>query len=123
MKAGRHGLAFGLFAAVIIVWAGVMVWVMRDAALPPEASGTMLAVFEPGTSSDAAFAKLTRAGAKPVREAGFSFIWVVTGDEPGLAGRLVAEGAVGVYRDLPLSPMLAGCVAVADRKIAAFTGL
>jgi hypothetical protein len=123
MRAGRHGLALGLFAAVLAVWAGAMLWVMRDAALPPQASGTMLAVFEPGITSDQAFASLTRAGARPVRDAGLSFIWVVTGDEPGLAGRLVAEGAIGAYRELPLSPTLAGCVAVADRKIAAFTGL
>jgi hypothetical protein len=119
----RHSLAIGLFAAIIFVWATAMVWVMRDAALPPDASGTMLAVFEPGTTSDAAFAKLTRAGAKPVREAGLAFIWVVTGDEQGLAGRLMAEGAVGAYRELPLSPTLAGCVVIADKKIAAFTGL
>ncbi len=100
-----------------------MVWVMRDAALPPTASGTMLAVFEPGTSRDAAFASLTRAGARPVRETAFAFIWVVNGDEPGLAGRIVSEGALGAYRDLPLSPTLAGCVAIADKKIAAYTGL
>lgn len=120
---GRHRLALGLFAAVIFLWAGAMVWVMRDAALPPESSGTMIAVFEPGISEDAAFASLTRAGAKPVRKAGFDFIWVVTGEDAGLAGRLVTEGAVGAYRELPISPTLAGCVVIADKTIAAFTGL
>jgi hypothetical protein len=27
-------------------------------------------------------------------------------------------GAIGAYRDLPISPELAGCIAVADRKVA-----
>lgn len=122
MWARRHSLALTLFATVIVAWLAIMVAVMRDAALPPEASGTMLAVFEPGITNDAAFASLTRAGARPVRQTAFAFIWVVAGDEPGLAGRLMAEGA-SAYRDLPLSPTLAGCVAVADKKIAAYTGL
>jgi len=95
-----------------------MALVMRQAALPADASGVMLAVFQPGTAQDAIFAGLTRAGARPVRPAAFGFIWIVAGDEPGLAGRLVAEGALGAYRDLPISPTIAGCFALADAEVA-----
>ena len=46
------------------------------------------------------------------------FIWIVAGDEPGLAGRLADQGAIGAYRDLPISPAIAGCFAFADAKVA-----
>ena len=113
-----HRLALGLFASALLAWLLAMAVVMRHAALPPDAKGTMLTVFEPGTPPDDAFARLTRAGARPVRDTAFGFIWVVSGDEPGLAGRLVQQGAIGTYRDLPLSPSIAGCFALADAKVA-----
>ena len=119
----RHSIALSFFAVVLVAWAGIMVWVMRDATLPREAKGTMIAVFEPGITADDAFARLSRAGARPVRETSLAFIWVVNAEEPGLSGRLLDEGAIGAYRELPFSPTLAGCVAVAEQKIAAYTGL
>ena len=94
-----------------------MAVIMRAGALAPEATGTMLAVFEPNTSSDQAFASIVSAGGKPIRQTSFGFIWVVTSDEQGLAGRLKLNGAIGSYRDLPLSPTIAGCFALADAKI------
>ena len=115
-----HRLALGLFTAVLAIWLGVMAYVMRQAALPPDASGTMLVVFEPGTSEDAIFAGLTRAGARPIRPTAFGFIWVVAAEEPGLVGRLAHEGAIGAYRDLPISPTIAGCFAFADAQVADF---
>ncbi len=118
-----HRLAFTLFFAVILAWVAIMAILMRQASLPATASGPMLAVFEPGTSPDDIFARLTIAGARPVRETAFGFIWVVAGDEPGLAGRLAQQGAIGAYRELPLSPSIAGCFALADAKIAAYAGL
>lgn len=113
-----HRLALGLFVSILTVWLAAMALVMRHAALPAEASGIMLAVFEPGTSEDAIFASLTRAGARPIRPAAVGFIWIVAGEEPGLAGRLVSEGALGAYRELPISPVIAGCFALADAKVA-----
>ncbi|MFM8745928.1 MAG: hypothetical protein ACKOED_04585 [Aestuariivirga sp.] len=118
MRFPGHRLALAVFVAVLAIWTAGMAVVMRHAALPPEASGPMLVVFEPGTPDDAAFASLTRAGARIIRQSGLSFIWVVAGDEPGLAGRLAGEGALGAYRDLPLSPVIAGCFALADAKLA-----
>jgi hypothetical protein len=113
-----HKFAATLFSSVIVVWLFAMAIIMRAGALPAEASGTMLAVFNPGTSQDQIFAMLVNAGAKPIRETSFGFIWVVSGDEPGLSGRLHAQGSIGNYRNLPLSPTIAGCFALADAKVA-----
>ncbi len=113
-----HRLAIGFFVSVLMIWAVVMAVLMRQAALPPDASGTMLAVFEPGASDDAIFAAITRAKAQPIRPTAFGFIWIVAGDEAGLAGRLTQEGAIGAYRELPISPTIAGCFALADAKVA-----
>jgi hypothetical protein len=117
MRFSGHRLALALFFAVLVAWLAAMAMVMRHAALPAEASGPMLVVFEPGTSDDAMFASLTRAGARVIRQSGLNFIWVVGGDEPGLAGRLASQGALGAYRELPISPVIAGCFALADAKL------
>ncbi|MGI9464155.1 MAG: hypothetical protein ACR2OM_09455 [Aestuariivirgaceae bacterium] len=90
---------------------------MRAAALPAEASGTVLAVFPPSAKSDEVFASLVRAGGKPLRETWLPFVWVVSSDQPGFAGRLKAEGAIGAYGEMPVSPQLAGCFAFADAKV------
>lgn len=112
-----HKFAAGLAAAVLLVWLGAMAVMVRTAALPPEASGLMLAVFEPGQSAEDVFARIIRAGGRPVRATYFNAIWVVGGDESGLAGRLEREGAIGTYKELPVSPSLAGCFAYAGAKI------
>ncbi len=117
-----HKFAGLVFLSVIAAWVVIMAALMRQSALPAEASGIMLAVFEPSTPADEIFAKLTRANAKPIRETAFGFIWVVAGDETGLAGRLASEGAIGAYRDLPISPTIAGCFAYADARITNYTG-
>ncbi len=114
-----HRFAFTLFASVIVIWLIAMFAIMRDAVLKPEANGVMLVVFEPGTTDDVAFAVITRAEAKPIRKTAFGFIWVVEGN----AGKLEAEGAIGSYRNLPISPEIAGCVAVIDAKMADAFGL
>lgn len=122
MRWPGHRLAISLFVSILAVWIAIMAVVMRHAALPPDASGTMLAVFEPGTPEGDIFARLTRAGARPIRPSAFGFIWVVSDQAPGLAGRLAREGAIGTYRDLPVSPTIAGCFALADSKVAGYLG-
>ncbi len=122
MPRSGHRLAIALFISVIVVWLAIMAIVMRAAALAPEASGTMLAVFDPGSSEDQIFASLTRADARPVRPSAFGLIWIVAGDRPGLAGRLKQQGAIGAYRELPISPTIAGCFALADAKAADMFG-
>ena len=118
MAAAGHRLALGLFAGVILLWLAIMAVVMRHAALPADAAGPMLVVFEPGTDADEAFTRLVAAGATPVGPTAFGFIWMVSGGEPGLAGRLRDQGALGAYAELPLSPTVAGCFAYADAKLA-----
>ena len=122
MRWPGHRFAAALFISVIVAWLAAMAIVMRQAALPPEASGTMLAVFDPGATQDDIFASLTRADARPIRPTAFGFIWIVAGDQPGLAGRLKQQGALGAYRDLPISPTIAGCFAFVDAKAADMFG-
>jgi hypothetical protein len=112
-----HRFFVSLFMLVIVAWLMVMLMLVRASALAPEATGMMLAVFEPKTTSDQAFAAIANAGGKPIRQSAFSFIWVVTGDEAGLAGKLKANGALGAYRELPINPTIAGCFAYADAKV------
>jgi hypothetical protein len=119
MRWPGHRFAIGLFAGVIALWLIAMFAIMRDAVLKPDADGIMLVVFEPGIADDVAFAAITRAAAKPIRKTAFGFIWVVDGN----AGKLEAEGALGSYRNLPISPDIAGCVAVVDAKIADAFGI
>lgn len=119
MPRSPHRFALAVFASVIALWLVAMFAVMRDAALPAAAQGPMLVVFNPGTSQDAAFATLTRAGARIIRPSSFNFIWVVDGN----AGALVREGALGAYRELPISPTIAGCAAVVDAKLVSALGM
>lgn len=111
-----HRLALGLAGAVLLASLAAGMAAMRAAALPPEASGGMLAVFEPGAAEDAMFAAIVEAGGRPVRRTWLPFVWVVAGEESGLAGRLRAHGAIGSYGELPFSPQIAGCFAFADAK-------
>lgn len=123
MRWPGHRLALGFVISVLTIWLVAMAVLMRQSALPREASGLMLAVFEPGTAQDDIFAALTRAEARIVRPSALGFVWIVAGDEPGLAGRLADQGAIGAYRDLPISPAIAGCFAFADAKVADAFGL
>ncbi len=111
-----HKLALWLAAAVIAVSLVAMAVAMRAAALPPEATGKMLVVFEPGTAQDDIFRRLVAAGGAPVRETWLPFVWVVAGEAPGFAGTMMANGALGTYGDMPFSPQIAGCFAYVDAK-------
>ena len=95
----------------------MMFVLVRNAALPAEASGTMMAVFEPSITETDAVQAIAAAGGNVVKKSGLAFAWVVQSGEPGLAGRMRAKGAIGVYRELPISPALMGCIAVADAKV------
>jgi hypothetical protein len=113
-----HRLALLLGASVLVAWLGVMMAIAHEARLDPSASGSVLAVFEPGTEADAAFAAIVEAGGKPVRATWLPFVWVTASDEPGFVGRLTGQGAIAVYGEMPFAPSLAGCLAYADSKVA-----
>lgn len=112
-----HKFAAAFGGLVLLVWLVVMAATMRQAALPPEAGGPLLAVFEPGLSEDEMFARIIAANGKPLRGTWLSFVWVVAGEDAGLAGRLESQGAIGTYAELPFNPSLAGCFAFADAKV------
>jgi hypothetical protein len=113
-----HRLAWKLALSVLLIWLVIMVAVVRTAALEAQATGKMLAVFEPGIAQDEIFEKLIAAGGKPVRGTWLPFVWVVDGEEQGFAGRLFEQGAIGAYGELPFAPAVAGCLAYADAKMA-----
>jgi hypothetical protein len=116
--AGKHRLALALAAGIVIIWLASMFLLVRAAALPPQAEGNMLAVFEPGTTEDDIFASLVAAGGKPVRRTWLPFVWIVSGNGAGFVARLEREGALGAYDEFPFAPALAGCFAYADAKLA-----
>jgi hypothetical protein len=117
MNLPGHKFALMFFGSVFVAWLLLMAVLMRNAALPPEASGTMLAVFDPKVSELEALKMIAEADAKILRKSNFDFIYVVQSDEPGLAGKLKKSGALGAYKELPIAPELAGCFAVVDSKI------
>jgi hypothetical protein len=114
----EHRLALKVASAILVLWLAIMVLLVRSAALGPQASGKMLAVFEPGTSEDVIFQTLVAAGGRPVRATWLPFVWVVAGEGDGFAGRLMTGGALGAYGELPFAPAVAGCLAYADAKLA-----
>ena len=112
-----HKFAAIFGGLVLIIWLVIMALTMRHAALPPEAPGPLLAVFEPGMSENEMFARIIAANGKPLRGTWLGFVWVVAGEEKGLAGRLESQGAIGTYAELPFDPSLAGCFAYTDAKV------
>ncbi|HEY4994959.1 MAG TPA: hypothetical protein VII21_01545 [Aestuariivirga sp.] len=118
MNFSAHKFALGFFGSVLVAWLLVMVILVRHAALPAEASGTMLVVFEPRISEIEAVHIIAEAQGKIVKQTGVGFAWLVQDDAPGLAGRLRANGALGAYRELPIPIEMAGCLAVIDAKVA-----
>lgn len=111
-----HKLALWLATAVLAVSLVAMAAALRAGALPPEASGKMLVVFEPGTGESEILADLIAAGGAPVRRTWLPFVWVVASETPGFAGAVMARGAMGAYGEMPFSPQLAGCFAYFDAK-------
>lgn len=108
-----HGFALAFFGVVLAVWLGLMTVSLRQAALPEETDGMVLAVFPLGTPDDAAFSAMVRAGGEPVRPTWLGFAWVARGREAGFVGRLKDEGAVAAFGELPVGPALGGCAVVA----------
>jgi len=114
-----HRLALAAALTVLIGWAAAMLWVLRDAALPDTASGTVLAVFQPRMDGEAILAAVVRAGGRPLRPLWPGNVWVVNGAEAGFVRRLRARGAVAAYGEMPMGPVLAGCFAYVDSQLPA----
>ena len=108
--AAPHRLALGFVAAVLLLWAGLFGWTLQRAALPPEASGRVVAVYPFGWDMLAVTAAATRTEARLVRQTWLPNAVEVASDEAGFAARLRDSGAIAVYRAQPFTLFtLAGC--------------
>ena len=104
-----HRFVAGAAVLVALGWLGAMTLTTRAAMLPDGATGPMLVAFRPGTPGDEALARIIAAGAEPLRPTWIPFVWAVTAEEPGLAGRLTQAGALAAFAELPFAPAPAGC--------------
>jgi hypothetical protein len=106
-----HRLALKLLAWIIGTWVIGIALLFEAAALPPEASGTVIVVYPLGTDTAAAVVSSAAAGAKLVSPSWFDNVLVVADETPGLAGRLKAQGALGVFANMSFAGVsFAGCV-------------
>lgn len=109
-KLAPHGLALGLFLAILLAWAGLLGLTLRQAALPPEASGRVIAVYPFGWNGEASVAAALATEARLVRQTWLGNALELASDDPGFAARLRQTGAIAVYRAQPLDLItLAGC--------------
>ena len=106
-----HRFALKLLAWIVGIWLIGMVLLFEAAALPPEASGTVIALFPIGTSSAEAVGASAAAGAKLVSPSWFDNVLVVADDAPGLTGRLKRAGALEVFENMRFAGIsFAGCI-------------
>ncbi|MGD9867794.1 MAG: hypothetical protein AB7U38_07335 [Hyphomicrobiales bacterium] len=103
--------------AALLIWLGGIFLVFENARLPASASGKVLALFPPRTTSDEGFRIIVAAGGEPVRPVMGGLMWVANSPEAGFAGRLTGAGATAVYGEIAMDagPLLAGCGAWAAR--------
>lgn len=109
MAAG-HRVALGLFLGILLVWAALLGLTLRQAALPPEASGRVIAVYPFGWNGEASVAAALGTEARLVRQTWLANALELASDDPGFTARLRQTGAIAVYRAQPLDLFtLAGC--------------
>jgi hypothetical protein len=108
--AAPHRLALGFVAAVLLLWAGLLGWTLQRAALPPEASGRVIAVYPFGWNEMAVTGAAMRTEARLVRQTWLTNAVELASDDAGFADRLRESGAIAVYRAQPFNLFtLAGC--------------
>jgi len=106
-----HRFALKLLAWITGIWLVGMALLFEAAALPPEASGTVIVLFPIGTDSAGAIAASAAADAKLVSPSWFENMLVVADDTPGLAGRLKDQGALAVFENMSFAGVsFAGCI-------------
>lgn len=113
----HHSLAVLIVIVVFIMWAGTMLMAMRDAALPESAGGTVMAVFPLRASQEQILSSVVRAEGRPVRVLWPNNVWIVNGGKKGFVSRLKTAGALAVYGELPVGPVLAGCFAYVESQL------
>ncbi len=108
--AAPHRLALGFVAVVLLLWAGLFGWTLQRAALPPEATGRVIAVYPFGWTDTAVTGAAMRTEARLVRQTWLTNAVELASEEAGFADRLRTSGAIAVYRAQPFNLFtLAGC--------------
>ncbi|MFO1070611.1 MAG: hypothetical protein U1E14_18995 [Geminicoccaceae bacterium] len=108
--AAPHRLALGLAAAARAATLVAVAALLVAADQPDGASGDLVAVFAPGTSGERALQAVVAADGIVRRGTWLGTVWEVTGDRPGLAGRLRGAGALLVLPVQPFASLsLGGC--------------
>lgn len=106
-----HRFALRLLGGIVAAWLLVLLLVLQAARLPPEGSGTVIAVFPPRFGADRSFAAASAAEARLVSLSWFDNVLVLDDPDPGLAGRLERQGALAVFRNVSFAGVsFAGCV-------------
>jgi hypothetical protein len=109
----HHWLAVAIFGGILIVWGLGMTVALNATSVDDAHSGTVVSVFTVADEKTA-MAAIRAAGGllvdNPARGT-----WVVHAEQPGLAGRLRAAGALGVFDRLPVAlPGASGCFFLPD---------
>jgi hypothetical protein len=108
--ASPHRIGLGFLAAILLLWAGLLGWTLQRAALPPEASGRVIAVYPFGWTELAVTSAAMQTEARLVRQTWLTNAVELASDEAGFANRLRGTGAIAVYRAQPFTLFtLAGC--------------
>ncbi|MEO3431219.1 hypothetical protein AAFN88_20355 [Pelagibius sp. CAU 1746] len=111
LRAGTAALALGLLLAVSTLP------VFAAADLPGEASGTLAAVFAPGTDKAAALAAVAEAEGLVVRAGGWGAVLIAHSDDAGFAARLRRAGALMVVDPRSAAGcLIAGIQRTADQQ-------
>lgn len=106
----EYALIAGMLGGFALLWAGLFAAVLVFANVPDARSGTLFALFAPGTAAEQALATIVAAGGNPVRNTGYGFVWIAQSGDPGFAGALRRGGALAVYDKLPFGPPPVGCL-------------
>lgn len=106
-----HRFALKLLSWILGIWLIALGLLFEAAALPPEASGTVIVLFPPGTKVAESVAAGAAAGAKLVSPSWFENVLVVADEAPGLARRLKEQGAIEVFENIRFAGIsFAGCI-------------
>jgi len=106
-----HRFALKLLSWIIGVWLLGLALLVEAAALPPEASGTVIVLYPVGTETAQSIAASAAAGAKLVSPSWFENLLVVADETPGLVGRLKEQGALEVFENMTFAGFsFAGCI-------------
>jgi hypothetical protein len=109
--AADHRFALKLLAWITGIWLLGLALLFEAAALPPQASGTVIVLFPIGTEPPQSIASSAAAGAKLVSLSWFENALVVADETPGLVGRLKDQGALEVFENMSFAGFsFAGCI-------------